>query len=237
MMENNNRNSNGEVLLEGLADKLHESRTLAPNVPYELHDFCDYLSKVADNHKIVPIGMVVLLTCAIDDLQRERCGFTQKVEFPEILKEEKIQIALYMSWFPLIVDNFGNEEFAEEFRKLFAEFICNPQPPVAKAQVNFGVKIVKEGFVDISNKDKAEVLAALYNNSHPLGMGFIQYEPKPMTVDEARKILEETTYFDYLKGRVMKVSLEGDIVNVSEYNRNNGAAAAETIISGCSNIS
>lgn len=236
MMENN-RDNRGEVLMTGVADKLRDARELAPNVPYELHHFCDYLADVSDNREIAPLGMMVLLSCALNDLKKERCGFANKVDFPEILKEEKYQIAMYMSWFPLIVDNFGNEEFAKVFREIFEEFICKPQPPVAKVKTDFGVKIVEKGVVDISNKDKAEVLAALYNASHPHGMGFLQYNPEPMTVEEAKILLDRCTYFDYLNGRVMKVNLEGDIVNVSLYNVDNGEGAAEKAISTCPNIS
>ena len=238
MMENNSRNSEGMVFNGDLADKLRNSRTLAPNVPYELHDFCDYLVQVTTNLEIVPIGMVILMTCALDDVLKERCGFTEKkVDFPKILKEEKYQIIQYISWFPLIVDNFGDEEFAQEFRELFQEFVCKPQPPVEKVEADFGVKIVEKGIVDISNKDKAEVLAALYNNSHPHGMGFLQYDPEPMSVEEAREILKEITYFDYFRGRVMKLSLKENLVNVSLYNRDNGEGAAERAISKCPNIS
>lgn len=235
-MKENSRNNGGEVLLKGVKDKFHNSRDLAPNVPYELHDFCDYLAEVA-NDSLVPMGMMILLTCALDDLKNERCGFALKVDFPDVLKDEKYEIIVYMSWFPIIVDSFGNEKFAEEFREFFEQFICKAQPPVGKNQANFGVKIVKEGYVDISNKHKEEVLAALYNASHPLGMGILQYDPKPMTVSEAREILAFQKNFDYLKGRVLKVSLETNIINVSWYNENNGKGAAERAIATCPNIS
>lgn len=80
------------------------------------------------------------------------------------------------------------------------------------------------------NVDKAVVLAALYNNSQPLGMGILHYDPKPMTVDEARQLLTQQTYFDYLKGRVMKIDLRGIILETSLYNRDNGPQAAELAI-------
>ena len=59
--------------------------------------------------------------------------------------------------------------------------------------------------IDLTGLDKAEVLAALYNASRPLGMGFIHYDPAPMGKEEAAEYLEGGTYFDYLKGRVMKI--------------------------------
>lgn len=235
MMKENNRN-NGEVLLTDVPSKLREARKLAPNVPYELHDFADYLASVAGDHEIVPMGMIMLLTLALDDLQKERCGFANKVQFPENLKEEKFQIIIYLSYFPLIVDKIASKEFAEEFRTMFTEAFGEAQPPVDETKEDFGVTIVEEGVVDISNKDKAEVLAALYNNSHPHGMGFIQYNPEPMTIEQAREILKQTTYFDYLAGRVMKISLESNTVHTWGYNRDNGNGAAERAISQCRNI-
>lgn len=86
--------------------------------------------------------------------------------------------------------------------------------------------------IDISNKDKAAVLAALYNNSKPLGMGRLQFDPAPMTVEEARVELQTETYFDCLKGRVMKVNLSGDAFDPWLYDRDNGAGAAERALQG-----
>jgi hypothetical protein len=82
--------------------------------------------------------------------------------------------------------------------------------------------------MNIKNLNKAAVLAALYNNSKPLGMGFLHYDPRPMTENEAQELLDDgQTYFDYLKGRVMKIELSGDELSTWLYNRDNGTDAAE----------
>ena len=91
--------------------------------------------------------------------------------------------------------------------------------------------------IDISKMDKAAVLAALYNRARPLGMGRMHYTPEPMTVEQARKIMSEgdstdysepqTTRFDYLHGRVLKVNLGADTLRVLSYDRDNGDGAAE----------
>lgn len=86
--------------------------------------------------------------------------------------------------------------------------------------------------MDISGLDKAAVLAALYNHSRAQGLGLLHYDSAPMGIEEARKILEELNaegmrpYFDYLKGRVMKVSLGSDELNTRPYDRDNGEGAA-----------
>lgn len=93
--------------------------------------------------------------------------------------------------------------------------------------------------IDITGLDKAEVLAALYNAAHPLGMGFLHFDPKPWTVEDARREMGEGDdlqrmfgdkasglYFDYLKGRVMKVRLDGDAFDERLFDRDNGEGAA-----------
>lgn len=86
--------------------------------------------------------------------------------------------------------------------------------------------------MNIKGLNKGEVLAALYNNAKVLGMGFLQADNKVMTAEEANRILLENPYkdFDYLKGRVMKISLEKDEVDTRLYNRDNGDGAAERVI-------
>ncbi len=84
--------------------------------------------------------------------------------------------------------------------------------------------------ISIAGLNKADVLAALYNASRPQGMGFMRYDPKPMTREEAEKILADITSFDYLQGRVMKLDLSGDEFNPWGYDRDNGSNAAANAI-------
>lgn len=84
--------------------------------------------------------------------------------------------------------------------------------------------------LSIAGLDKADVLAALYNASKPQGMGFLHFDPSPMTTEEARVLLARTTYFDYLKGRVMKVDLSGEEFSPWGYDRDLGEGAAAAAI-------
>ena len=80
------------------------------------------------------------------------------------------------------------------------------------------------------------LLCALYNRARPQGLGFLEYEEKPMTKSEAASIIRECEkrndfYFDYLKGRVMKVSLKDPrYFDERLYDRDNGAGAAALAI-------
>jgi hypothetical protein len=84
--------------------------------------------------------------------------------------------------------------------------------------------------IDISKIAKSAVLAALYNAAKPQGMGFMHYDPTPMTPSEAAALLAQTTSFDYLKGRVMKIDLSGNQLDPYLYDRDNGQGAAERAI-------
>jgi hypothetical protein len=85
--------------------------------------------------------------------------------------------------------------------------------------------------VSIVGLKKSAVLAALYNASRPQGLGFLQYNPQPMTEERAEELLRESTYFDYLSGRVMKLDLSSDEeFNPWLYDRDNGDGAAARAI-------
>lgn len=84
--------------------------------------------------------------------------------------------------------------------------------------------------ISLTGINKAHVLAALYNHSKPLGMGFLHFDPTPMSEQEAQAILKEQTQFDYLKGRVMKVDLSGEVLDASLYDRDNGEGSAKRIL-------
>lgn len=85
--------------------------------------------------------------------------------------------------------------------------------------------------LNIKGLNKAEVLKGLYDNSKPQGLGFLNYNPEDMSIEEAERLLKEQTYFDYLNGRVMKVDLSSD--NEFEeclYDRDNGVGSAKRVI-------
>ena len=84
--------------------------------------------------------------------------------------------------------------------------------------------------LNISGINKADLLAALYNNSRTQGMGFLSAKPGNMTRDEAAELLKETQHFDYLHGRVMKVNLSKDEFDPWLYDRDLGQGAAQRVV-------
>ena len=82
--------------------------------------------------------------------------------------------------------------------------------------------------VDISGLNKVDVLYALYNASHVQGLGFIDAVPN-YTYEDCKKDFDasKSKYFDYLHGRVIKVSLADDHwLNPRLYDRDCGEGAA-----------
>lgn len=87
--------------------------------------------------------------------------------------------------------------------------------------------------IDITGLDKAVILAALYNAAKPQGLGVLHYTPDDMTRAEAAKIVANTElqlYFDYIKGRVLKVDLSADMLDPRWYDRDNGAGATARVV-------
>ena len=84
--------------------------------------------------------------------------------------------------------------------------------------------------INITGMDKAEVLRQLFNCSKVQGMGVMQNHRPEMSIDEARELLRGGDYFDYVRGRVMKIKLSGEYLIPTLYDRDNGEwAAAEAL--------
>ncbi len=84
--------------------------------------------------------------------------------------------------------------------------------------------------LDITGIDKAELLAALYNNARPVRLGWIHFQGGEMTKEEAAKLLGEQTYFDYVGGRPLKVNLKGNTLSPALYDRDQGQGKCERIV-------
>lgn len=84
--------------------------------------------------------------------------------------------------------------------------------------------------IDIKGLDKAAVLKALYGAARPVRLVNFPYDPRPMSLDEARKTLKRTTRFGYLGSRALNVDLSGDELEIDDYDRANGWGVAKRAI-------
>lgn len=149
----------------------------------------------------------------------------------------------FISLVPKYVRQCTSVEFAHEFRKKYnAEILGLTQEELP--DVDYGYIEVEPDVIDIANKDRNEVLAALYNASTPIGMGFEQYDPMPWTKEFAEMYFkyygqpssDGVISFRYILGRPVFCKFIGNLVYVAEYNNNNEYGLGQRAISTCPNI-
>ena len=94
--------------------------------------------------------------------------------------------------------------------------------------------------INVKGLDHAEILAALFNNAQPKGIGVLvarlpSMPTEPMTRDEANEYIKASgSFFDYIQGRPIKVYIEGSMLCRADlYDRDNGGeGSAARIIAG-----
>ncbi len=86
--------------------------------------------------------------------------------------------------------------------------------------------------VRLNNVTREAALAALFNRAKPQGLGTLQYDKSHvMTENEARFVLMNGDYVDYLEGRVIKVDFKNpDEIDTTLYDRDNGKDAGEAAV-------
>lgn len=204
----------------------------------EFDNFIKLLGYVLPN-RITPEELIVFMKFLVKDIKDGTCRFLNSRAFKKTFEDyldASGNLDMWMTYMPSFIQSISSYEFNEEFIELFRSSFYHLEDE--QEEKDYGYVEIEPDVIDISNKDKAEVLAALYNYSKPIGMGIVQYDPTPMTVEVARMVLEKMGYyFDYLKGRTMKVNLEGDTIWVYRYNAdNNHPDLAQKAISTCKNI-
>lgn len=88
--------------------------------------------------------------------------------------------------------------------------------------------------IDISEMNKVDILKTLYDNAKFNGLGMFAFELGDMPITEAIQIMDMyemkyNSYFDYLKGRVLKIDLSGPVLNTYLYDRDNIVPAGELL--------
>ena len=149
----------------------------------------------------------------------------------------------FIALVPQYVRQCTSPEFAHEFRKKYnAEVLGLTQEELP--DVDYGYIEVEKDVIDISNKDRNEVLASLYNASTPVGMGFAQYNPMPWTKEIAGMYFEQfgqpdsdgVIAFKWVMGRPLNCKFVDNLVYVAGYNNDNEWGLAQRAIATCKNI-
>lgn len=145
---------------------------------------------------------------------------------------------MYIGIIPHYVRQCASYEFAHEFRKKFNfEVLGLTQDELP--DVDYGYIEVDEDVIDISNKDRYEVLAALYNASTPVGKGFMYYNPESWDREMALMYYENygevdeqegTVNFKWILGRPVSCTFKDNLVYVFSYNKDNEEGLAQRAI-------
>lgn len=90
--------------------------------------------------------------------------------------------------------------------------------------------------VDATGLEASEVLAELYNNSKPLGMGIYQYKAEVMDTNEASLLLSKGKKFDYVFGRYMKVDFSNyPLLNPGSFDSQYGEGTMKKLVDNVRN--
>lgn len=145
----------------------------------------------------------------------------------------------FIAIIPQYVRQCASLEFTHEFREKFnKEVLGLTQDDLP--DVDYGCVEASENVIDISNKDRYEVLAALYNASIPAGKGFMNYNPTSWDREMAafyfenygkRDDVDGTVSFDWIKGRLTPCVFKGNLVYVANYNYSYEDGFAQRVIS------
>ena len=111
-------------VMDNVNKKLSKSREMCPGLSEEVYALTDYMAVVA-NECLVPIGLAIVLTMALEDVKRETNGFSnaiQKEKF-KYLVEHRTQVLAQAVYVPQIIDAIADEDYAKEFRTICKEVL------------------------------------------------------------------------------------------------------------------
>lgn len=157
-------------------------------------------------------------------------------------EKEQGNVLPFIAVIPQYVRQGTTPEFAKEFRrKYITEILGLPAQP--ELQTDYGYVETEEDVIDISNKNKYAVLAALYNYSIPVGMGFAQYDPYAWDEDIGKLAFEKfgevqadgSVFFGWVQGRLMRCKFKDDLLYVAAYNNENIDGLGQLAVSSVPN--
>ncbi len=166
-----------------------------------------------------------------------------KIALADEDREEKNTVG-FIAIIPQYVRQCASYEFAHEFREKFNREVLGLDQEELP-DVDYGYKEIEKDVIDISNKNRYDVLAALYNASTPVGAGFMQYNPTSWDREMATIYYENygksnsvdgTVRFKWILGRPVSCTFDGDLVYVKAYNRDNEEGLAQRAIATVPNI-
>lgn len=149
----------------------------------------------------------------------------------------------FIATIPQYIRKGTSKEFFKEFRKRYITDILG-LPAQPELKTDYSYEEVEEDVIDISNKNKYAVLAALYNYSTPVGMGFAQYDPYAWDENIGRQAFQRfgevqsdgSVFFGWVQGRIMRCSFKDNLLYVAAYNYENVDGLGQLAVSSVPNL-
>ena len=84
----------------------------------ELNEFTSYMATVV-NDELNPEVMLLMYACVVDDIRNGKSGFATDYngKLPQYLIDKKSQVLAQAVYFPQVIDEIAEPEFAERFRE------------------------------------------------------------------------------------------------------------------------
>ena len=129
-------------------------RSKCPDMAEPVYEFTDYVAAHIGDESIEPMGLVLTIVCALDDVDKGRCGFcVGDHSFPQELVEHQFEVKMQAKYILQIIDVVCDADFAEETRALCKDALGWDTPK----RTNLG-----EMEDDIEDKDHpANIVAAV----------------------------------------------------------------------------
>lgn len=118
--------------MNNVGEKLSEARKTCVGMSEEMYLLTDYMSTVV-NDTLEPMGLAVSLACVMDDILLERNGYGGG--YLEKVKKHKDAVMAQIPYFPQVIDEIAEPEFAEEFRAICKEVMDINPPKRVKAEM------------------------------------------------------------------------------------------------------
>lgn len=142
-----------EMLMTDVRKKFASARELCPGMSEEIYALTDYISTIA-NDQLVPGGILVMLIGVMDDLEKKRCGFARKTEFPEYLATHSMQVRAQLPYILQVVDAIAEPDFADEVRTECKEALCWDIPK----RIDVSSEVSEHGYINAAVNWWAEAI-------------------------------------------------------------------------------
>lgn len=131
-----------EIIMHNMKEKLLSTRKNCVGMSEEIYAITDYMSSVVNN-SLDPIGLAAAVALVQADIENGDISYTRNnyftnasgnIQFPKYLVEHKNQALAQLVYFPQVIDEIAEPQFAQEFREVCKKTFGFDPPKRIKVQ-------------------------------------------------------------------------------------------------------